>query len=161
MAKLRGLCQLTYINYGSGSYTGFCRIDDPDIQALKQPSVLGYIVAGILAGPHITLTPTVIDSGNIQTWADIGVVFLLFALGLEFSFKKLMKVGGPAIIAALTIIVGMVVLGFIVGVAMGWKQMDSIFWEVCWPCRRLRLSIRLSRIWGCGHNVLRGWCSEF
>ena len=67
---------------------------------LKQPSVLGYIVAGILAGPHITLTPTVIDSGNIQTWADIGVVFLLFALGLEFSFKKLMKVGGPAIIAA-------------------------------------------------------------
>ena len=66
---------------------------------LKQPSVLGYIVAGILAGPHITLTPTVIDSGNIQTWADIGVVFLLFALGLEFSFKKLMKVGGPAIIA--------------------------------------------------------------
>ena len=81
---------------------------------LKQPSVLGY-------------TPTVIDSGNIQTWADIGVVFLLFALGLEFSFKKLMKVGGPAIIAALTIIVGMVVLGFIVGVAMGWKQMDSIF----------------------------------
>lgn len=80
---------------------------------LKQPSVLGYIVAGILAGPHITLTPTVIDSGNIQTWADIGVVFLLFALGLEFSFKKLMKVGGPAIIAALTIIVGMVVLGFI------------------------------------------------
>ena len=65
---------------------------------LKQPSVLGYIVAGILAGPHITLTPTVIDSGNIQTWADIGVVFLLFALGLEFSFKKLMKVGGPAII---------------------------------------------------------------
>ena len=94
---------------------------------LKQPSVLGYIVAGILAGPHITLTPTVIDSGNIQTWADIGVVFLLFALGLEFSFKKLMKVGGPAIIAALTIIVGMVGLGFIVGVAMGWKQMDSIF----------------------------------
>ena len=54
---------------------------------LKQPSVLGYIVAGILAGPHITLTPTVIDSGNIQTWADIGVVFLLFALGLEFSFE--------------------------------------------------------------------------
>ncbi len=94
---------------------------------LKQPLVLGYIVAGILAGPHITLTPTVIDNGNIQTWADIGVVFLLFALGLEFSFKKLMKVGGPAIIAALTIIVGMVVLGMIVGVSMGWKRMDCIF----------------------------------
>lgn len=94
---------------------------------LKQPLVLGYIVAGIIAGPHFPLTPTVMDSGNIQTWADIGVVFLLFALGLEFSFKKLMKVGGPAIIAALTIIFGMVMLGYLVGLAMGWKQMDSIF----------------------------------
>ena len=94
---------------------------------LKQPLVLGYVVAGFLASPHMPYTPSVMDTANIQTWADIGVVFLLFALGLEFSFKKLMKVGGPAIIAALTIIVGMVVLGFIVGVAMGWKQMDSIF----------------------------------
>ena len=65
---------------------------------LKQPLVLGYIVAGFIAGPHITLTPTVMDTANIQTWADIGVVFLLFALGLDFSFKKLMKVGGPAVI---------------------------------------------------------------
>lgn len=94
---------------------------------LKQPLVLGYIVAGILAGPHVTITPTVMDAGNVQTWADIGVVFLLFALGLEFSFKKLMKVGGPAVIAALTIISGMVVLGYLAGVLMGWKQMDSIF----------------------------------
>lgn len=94
---------------------------------LKQPLVLGYIVAGIIAGPHFPLTPSVSDPGNIQTWADIGVVFLLFALGLEFSFKKLMKVGGPAIIAALTIIFGMVVLGYFAGLAMGWKQMDSIF----------------------------------
>ena len=90
---------------------------------LKQPLVLGYVVAGFLASPHMPYTPSVMDTANIQTWADIGVVFLLFALGLEFSFKKLMKVGGPAIIAALTIIVGMMVLGFIVGVAMGWKQM--------------------------------------
>ena len=66
---------------------------------LKQPLVLGYIVAGILAGSHVTITPTVTDAGNVQTWADIGVVFLLFALGLEFSFKKLMRVGGPAVIA--------------------------------------------------------------
>jgi len=94
---------------------------------LKQPLVLGYIVAGIIAGPHLTMTPSVIDSANIQTWADIGVVFLLFALGLEFSFKKLMKVGGAAVIAAMTIISGMVVLGYIVGISMGWKQMDSIF----------------------------------
>lgn len=94
---------------------------------LKQPLVLGYIVAGIVAGPHISFTPTVIDSANVQTWADIGVVFLLFALGLEFSFKKLMKVGGPATIAAMTIIFGMVLLGFTIGIAMGWKRMDCIF----------------------------------
>ncbi|MDE7073727.1 MAG: cation:proton antiporter, partial [Odoribacter sp.] len=94
---------------------------------LKQPLVLGYIVAGIIAGPHFSFAPTVSDSMNVQTWADIGVIFLLFALGLEFSFKKLMKVGGPAIIAALTIIFGMVALGYFVGLAMGWKQMDCIF----------------------------------
>ena len=77
---------------------------------------------------HGEPTSHLIMSRSWQDFAKImGVVFLLFALGLEFSFKKLMKVGGPAIIAALTIIVGMVVLGFIVGVAMGWKQMDSIF----------------------------------
>lgn len=94
---------------------------------LKQPLVLGYIVAGVIAGPHISFTPTVIDTANIQTWADIGVVFLLFALGLDFSFKKLMKVGGPAVIAAVTIIVGMIMLGMLVGSSMGWKRMDCIF----------------------------------
>lgn len=94
---------------------------------LKQPLVLGYIVAGFVAGPHITFTPTVMDTTNIQTWADIGVVFLLFALGLDFSFRKLMKVGGPAVIAAVTIIVGMVILGALVGSVMGWKRMDCIF----------------------------------
>lgn len=94
---------------------------------LKQPLVLGYIVAGFIASPHVVFTPSVMDTANIRTWADIGVVFLLFALGLEFSFKKLMKVGGPATIAALTIIFGMVLLGFTVGVTMGWKRMDCIF----------------------------------
>ncbi|MBQ3882370.1 MAG: cation:proton antiporter, partial [Bacteroidales bacterium] len=69
---------------------------------LKQPLVLGYIVAGFLASPHFGLLPSVVDTANVHTWADIGVIFLLFALGLEFSFKKIMKVGGPAIIAALT-----------------------------------------------------------
>ena len=71
---------------------------------LKQPLVLGYVVAGFLASPHLEYTPSVADAANIQTWADIGVIFLLFALGLEFSFKKIVKVGGPAIIAACTII---------------------------------------------------------
>lgn len=94
---------------------------------LKQPLVLGYIVAGFIASPHLPFTPSISDAANIQTWADIGVVFLLFALGLDFSFKKLMKVGGPAIIAASTIIFGMVILGFSVGLAIGWKRMDCIF----------------------------------
>lgn len=94
---------------------------------LKQPLVLGYIVAGFLASPHMPLTPSVVDAANIQTWADIGVVFLLFALGLEFSFKKIVKVGGPAIIAAVTIIFCMIMVGMLVGIGFGWKRMDCIF----------------------------------
>ena len=78
---------------------------------LKQPLVLGYVVAGFLASPHMAYTPSVMDTANIQTWADIGVIFLLFALGLEFSFKKIVKVGGAAIIAACTIIFCMILLG--------------------------------------------------
>ena len=94
---------------------------------LKQPLVLGYIVAGFIASPHFSLTPSVIDTASIQVWSDIGVIFLLFALGLEFSFKKIVKVGGPAIIAALTIIFGMIFLGITVGSSLGWKRMDAIF----------------------------------
>ena len=94
---------------------------------LKQPLVLGYIVAGFIASPHFTLTPSVIDAASIHVWSDIGVIFLLFALGLEFSFKKIVKVGGPAIIAALTIIFGMIFLGFMVGSAFGWSKMDALF----------------------------------
>lgn len=71
---------------------------------LKQPVVLGYIVAGILAGPSIEQIPTVTDVESIRIWADIGVIFLLFALGLDFSFKKLMKVGGTAVIGAITVV---------------------------------------------------------
>lgn len=94
---------------------------------LKQPLVLGYIVAGFLAGPHIAWTPSVVDTADIKVWADIGVVFLLFALGLEFSFKKIVKVGGAAIIAACTVIFCMILLGVAVGSACGWKRMDCLF----------------------------------
>lgn len=94
---------------------------------LKQPLVLGYVVAGFLASPHMPYTPSVMDTANIQTWADIGVIFLLFALGLEFSFKKIVKVGGAAIIAACTIIFSMILLGITVGTGFGWQRMDSIF----------------------------------
>ena len=94
---------------------------------LGQPLVLGYIVAGFIASPHFAFTPSVIDAESIHVWSDIGVIFLLFALGLEFSFKKIVKVGGPAIIAALTIIFGMIFLGFTVGSAFGWSKMDALF----------------------------------
>lgn len=94
---------------------------------LKQPLVLGYIVAGFVASPHVPFTPTVMDTQNIQTWADIGVIFLLFALGLEFSFKKLLKVGSTAVIAATTIILCMIVVGILVGIGFGWQRMDCLF----------------------------------
>ena len=85
---------------------------------LKQPVVLGYIVAGILAGPSITQIPTVTNIESIRIWADIGVIFLLFALGLDFSFKKLMKVGGTAVIGAITIVIGMMTLGYTTGLSL-------------------------------------------
>ena len=94
---------------------------------LKQPLVLGYIVAGFLASPHFTLTPSVIDTTSIHTWSEIGVIFLLFALGLEFSFKKLVKVGGTAVIAACAIIFSMIMIGMTVGWTFGWKSMDCLY----------------------------------
>jgi CPA2 family monovalent cation:H+ antiporter-2 len=94
---------------------------------LKQPLVLGYIVAGFVCSPHFAFTPSVVDADNIQTWSEIGVIFLLFALGLEFSFKKLMKVGGSAVISACTIIFCMILVGVFVGWMFGWKQMDCIY----------------------------------
>lgn len=94
---------------------------------LKQPLVLGYVVAGFLASPHMPFTPSVMDTANIKTWADIGVIFLLFALGLEFSFKKIVKVGGTAVIAACTVIFCMIMLGIVVGMGFGWHRMDCIF----------------------------------
>lgn len=93
----------------------------------KQPVVLGYIVAGLLAGPSIKQIPTVTDTESIRIWADIGVIFLLFALGLDFSFKKLMKVGGTAIIGAITIVIGMMTLGYTTGLSLGWGHMNSLF----------------------------------
>lgn len=94
---------------------------------LKQPLVLGYIVAGFLASPHFELTPSVIDTTSIHTWSEIGVIFLLFALGLEFSFKKLMKVGGTAVIAASSIIFSMILIGMVVAWTFGWKSMDCLY----------------------------------
>ena len=94
---------------------------------IKQPLVLGYLVAGFLAGNHFDFFPSIKDIHSVEVWAEIGVIFLLFSLGLEFSFKKLMKVGGTASVTALTQIICMVLIGYIAGQFMGWKKMDSIF----------------------------------
>jgi CPA2 family monovalent cation:H+ antiporter-2 len=94
---------------------------------LKQPLVLGYLVAGFLAGSEFDFFPTVKDVNSVKVWAEIGVIFLLFSLGLEFSFKKLMKVGGTASITAITQIIFMVTIGYFVGQLMGWDKINSIF----------------------------------
>ncbi len=93
----------------------------------KQPIVLGYLIAGFAVGPHFPLFPTVVDTEGVKLWAEIGVIFLLFGLGLEFSFKKLAKVGRSAFIAAFFEIVTMAALGYLVGRSLGWKAMDSIY----------------------------------
>jgi CPA2 family monovalent cation:H+ antiporter-2 len=94
---------------------------------LKQPLVLGYVVAGFLTSPHMPYLANVTNVNDIQTWADIGVIFLLFALGLEFSPKKIMKVGGTAIIASCTIIFCMMLLGFGIGMSFGWGRTNALF----------------------------------
>ena len=94
---------------------------------LKQPLVLGYIVAGFIVSPQMPYTMSVIDRADVQTWADIGVIFLLFSLGLDFSFKKILKMGAAPVIASLTIIFCMMLIGVTVGNSFGWSQMDCIF----------------------------------
>ncbi|MBR3979720.1 MAG: cation:proton antiporter [Bacteroidales bacterium] len=94
---------------------------------MKQPLVLGYIVVGIIAGPYIDLLPSVSDKTGISTWADIGVIFLLFALGLEFNIKKLVNVGASAFITAFTEVISMLTIGFIFGKIVGWGNVESLF----------------------------------
>ena len=96
-------------------------------KSLKQPIVLGYIVAGFLASPNMPYMPSVSDMHGIHLWSEIGVIFLLFALGLEFSFKKILKMGAAPIIAAIAIILGMMYVGSLTGSLFGWSDMDCIY----------------------------------
>lgn len=94
---------------------------------IKQPLVLGYIIAGLLVGPYLDFLPTVTDRKSIEIWGEIGVIFLLFSLGLEFSFKKLVKVGGAASITAIVKVLFVLGSGYLVGKLMGWSDMNSLF----------------------------------
>lgn len=94
---------------------------------LKQPVVLGYIVAGLLVGPHVAGDAWVSNEESVEMWGQVGVIFLLFCLGLEFSFKKLVAMGSTAIISCLVIVIGMMSTGFMVGRLMGWNEMNALF----------------------------------
>jgi len=94
---------------------------------INQPLVLGYVLAGFLTSTHFSILPSIANAENIHMWADLGVIFIMFALGLEFSFHKIANIGGSAIVTALTLITAMVFVGYGVGFAMGWSKMDSIF----------------------------------
>ncbi len=114
------ILDLTMITIYAGIMTLICK-------KLKQPIVLGYVMAGILAGPYFNFLPTVSDRANLTLWADIGVIFLLFGLGLEFSFKKMINVGKSAMITANANILFMLYLGYNTGILLGWSTMDSFF----------------------------------
>ena len=94
---------------------------------MNQPILLGYIVAGFLISPNFDYLPTVVEAADIHVWANIGVVFLMFGLGLEFSFKKIATVGGSAFIIAMTVMTAMILIGTGIGSVMGWDKWDSIF----------------------------------
>ena len=94
---------------------------------LNLPLVLGYILAGFLIGPYMPLFFSLADIEAVSTWSEIGIIILMFCLGLEFNLHKLASVGGTAIITALVEVGGMLAMGFAVGQLMGWGTMDSIF----------------------------------
>lgn len=96
-------------------------------KALKQPLILGYIVAGFVVGPHLGLFPGFSGSETVHQWSELGIIFMLFSLGLEFSFKKLFKIGSSALTVAVAQFLGMFTLGFVVGSALSWTMMESIF----------------------------------
>lgn len=111
---------------------------------LRQPVVLGYILAGFFVGPYFNPFPNVVDMVSINTWSEIGIIILMFSLGLEFNLHKLASVGGTAIITAISEVGGMLFVGFFCGKLMGWSTMDSIFLGGCFPCHPPRLSSRPS-----------------
>ena len=111
---------LAVIFIAAGSFTIISK-------ALKQPLILGYIIAGFLIGPHIDFFPGISSVEEVDQWSEIGIIFLMFTLGLEFSFKKLLKVGSSALITAGCKFLGVFVIGFVIGQALDWTTMESVF----------------------------------
>ena len=118
--ELHLVAELALILIAAGVFTVISK-------ALKQPLILGYIIAGFIVSPHLGLFPVITSTESVKQWSEIGIIFLLFALGLEFSFKKLLKVGSRALITAGTICLGMLIVGLVTGSALGWTMMESIF----------------------------------
>jgi len=114
------IVDLTLITIYAGITTLLCK-------KFKQPLVLGYVLAGILAGPYFNMFPTVSNKEDLTLWADIGIIFLLFGLGLEFSFKKMLNVGKAAMITANANILFMLFVGYNTGLLLGWSTTDSFF----------------------------------
>ena len=119
-SELNLVADLAVILVAAGIFTVISR-------ALKQPPILGYIIAGFLVSPHLGLLPAISSVESVEQWSEIGIIFLLFALGLEFSFKKLLKVGSSALITAGTNCIGMFLVGLTVGSVLGWSTMESLF----------------------------------
>ena len=119
-SELNLVADLAVILIAAGIFTVISR-------ALKQPPILGYIIAGFLVSPHLGLLPAISSVESVEQWSEIGIIFLLFALGLEFSFKKLLKVGSTALITAGTNCIGMFMVGLLLGSALGWTTMESLF----------------------------------
>lgn len=94
---------------------------------IGQPVVLAYILAGFLISPNFSYMPTIIEVEDIEVWANIGIVFLMFGLGLEFSFKKIATVGGSAFVTSMTVMTAMIIIGYATGQILGWEKMDSVF----------------------------------
>lgn len=121
MSELAPLIEdLAFILVLAGIVTIFCK-------KFNQPLVLGYILAGFFASPHFNLLPNVVDTANITVWSDIGVIFILFSLGLDFNFAKIKSIGGTALIAAVTELTGITLLGYACARLLGWQPIDSLF----------------------------------
>ena len=141
MSELAPLIEdLAFILVLAGIVTIFCK-------KFNQPLVLGYILAGFFASPHFNLLPNVVDTANITVWSDIGVIFILFSLGLDFNFAKIKSIGGTALIAAVTELAGITLLGMPVPDCLAGSLLTVSLPELCLPCLLQQSSVKPLKSW--------------